>query len=102
MKVFLDDTRLPPDDSWTVVRTVQEALGLLAAGRVGEISLDDDLGENQPEGYEVANWIERMAFSYPSFRIPIVRVHTANLVARGRMLVIIGRIVGEARRRTER
>ena len=102
MKVFLDDLRSPPDEGWVLVRTAKEALDLLSASGVLEVSLDNDLGDGQAEGCTVANWIERRASTDPAFRIPVVRVHSANPAARVRMTVTIGRIEAEARRRGER
>jgi hypothetical protein len=43
-KVWHDDIRRPPDDSWRWARTNDEAMEILRAGRVTEISLDHDLG----------------------------------------------------------
>lgn len=47
MKLFLDDIRNPPDDSWTVVRSfVQAANTVILAGddEITDMSLDHDLG----------------------------------------------------------
>jgi hypothetical protein len=56
MKVFLDDIRDPPDDSWTVVRSYNQMINVLNAdfvfSNITEISLDHDLGENK-SGYDV-------------------------------------------------
>jgi hypothetical protein len=92
MRVFLDDVRTPPDTTWRLVLHAADAIALLATGGVTEISLDNDLGENEPEGFTVANWIERQAFTHPTFVIPVVRVHSANPVARQRMRITIERI----------
>lgn len=43
MKLYLDDVRSPPDDSWTVARTAKEARSILLAGPVEMASLDHDL-----------------------------------------------------------
>jgi hypothetical protein len=47
MKLFVDDIRDAPDDSWTVVRKVLPAIRLIATQQVTEISLDHDI-ENRP------------------------------------------------------
>lgn len=85
MKLWLDDIRYPPSD-WVWVKTVDQAISFLDAGLVDEVSLDNDLGEGQPEGKKVVlhmaehgNWPET------------VRVHTANPVARDWMLAMIHR-----------
>ena len=45
MNLYLDDVRNPPDDSWTLVRTAEEARTIIASGVVECASLDHDLGE---------------------------------------------------------
>jgi hypothetical protein len=44
MKLWHDDIRRPPDDSWTWARTNDEAKEVLKSNRVTECSLDHDLG----------------------------------------------------------
>jgi hypothetical protein len=44
IKLYLDDVRSPPDDTWTVARTAAEAWRLLLAHEVECASLDHDLG----------------------------------------------------------
>jgi len=43
-KLWHDDVRRPPDDSWLWARTNEEAMAILRTGGVTEISLDYDLG----------------------------------------------------------
>jgi hypothetical protein len=43
MKLFIDDIRNAPDDSWIVVRTVTGAIRTLATMEVDFISLDHDI-----------------------------------------------------------
>jgi hypothetical protein len=43
MKLFLDDIRTPPDNTWFVVRTAEAAIEELKKGRVTVASLDHDL-----------------------------------------------------------
>lgn len=57
--LFLDDERDPPDDgrSWTVVRTVAEAVAaVMAKGLPRHISFDHDLGEGG-SGHDFAKWL---------------------------------------------
>ena len=55
MKLFLDDKRHPPDDSWHVVRTVDEAVLFIDHWGVPNfISFDHDLGEDK-QGNELPN-----------------------------------------------
>ncbi len=61
-KLFLDDERFPPDDGaeWMVIRTVADAIDFMINECPAFISFDHDLGENQPTGYDLVNWmIER-------------------------------------------
>jgi hypothetical protein len=59
MRVWLDDVRVAPS-GWTWVKTSADAIALLAAGGVEEISLDHDLGDDvvNGTGYSVVCWIE--------------------------------------------
>ncbi len=59
MKIFLDDARNPPDETWDVARTVRQAFDLMAQehadGRPLEaLSLDYDLGLTCPLKHEYA------------------------------------------------
>lgn len=84
MKVFLDDERKTPD-GWVRVYWPQEAIELLIAGGVTEISLDHDLGDdNRGTGYDVVLWIEE-AVIVRNFWPPVMRVHSANSSARQKM-----------------
>ena len=68
MKIFLDDERDPPE-GWTLVRWPQEVIDLLKTGKVSEISLDHDLGDDRKgTGYDVLTWIEEQVIvkGFPS------------------------------------
>jgi hypothetical protein len=103
MKIFLDDIRDAPDDTWTVVRNIGEALEYIldATVSIEEISLDHDLGEeNEPfNGYWLCNWFERqMAIGKDdeSFEPHIfperLSIHSANPVGRRNMQAAIDSI----------
>lgn len=101
MKVWLDDWGDPPA-GWVHVRTPEEAIALLRAGEVEEISLDHDLGLLTTEGkewtgYAVLEWLEReVATGTAAFDIPIISIHSANPVGRKRMeqaIASIGRLL---------
>jgi len=79
MKVYLDDERATPD-GWTRTYTVAETIGLLQIAEVSHLSLDNDLGEGEPEGHTVLTWLEQQVFYDPSFPMPIVSIHSANPV----------------------
>ncbi len=84
-RVFLDDVRQAPA-GWTRAYTAREAIALLAAGDVVEISLDHDLGDEATcgTGYQVATWIEEQVAVH-GFVPPKIAIHSANVVGRARM-----------------
>lgn len=84
MKVYLDDERLTPA-GWHRVYWPDEAIALLEAGVVTEISLDHDLGDDERgTGYDVVLWIEEAVFTR-NFHPPKITVHSANSSARQKM-----------------
>ena len=106
MNLYLDDVRNPPDDSWTLVRTAEEARTIIASGVVECASLDHDLGEcedcsrehdddaavppkchHRMTGYDLVKWMA-LTGHWPK-RKPMV--HSANPVGRADMLATIER-----------
>ena len=84
MKVFLDDERIPSED-WVLVRWPEEAIDLLKTGKVSEISLDHDLGDDDHgTGNDVILWIEEQVATN-RFNPPMITVHSANSSARKKM-----------------
>ena len=79
IKLWLDDIR-PAPAGWTWVKTVNAAAQLLAVGHfdksraIVEASLDHDLGENEPTGYDLVKWMAETGF-WPETK---PRVHSAN------------------------
>jgi hypothetical protein len=90
MKVFLDDERAAPE-GWTLVRWPEEAIALLEAGEVEELSLDHDLGDDVRTGYDVLIWIEE-AVAVRGFTPPTITIHSANAGARPRMELAVASI----------
>lgn len=85
MRVFLDDERQTPE-GWVRVYWPSEAIALLEAGGVEELSLDHDLGDDERgTGYDVVLWIEE-AVALRGFKPPKITVHSANSSAREKML----------------
>lgn len=112
MKLWLDDVR-PAPEGYLRVYTVEGAiyellryqkeadtcwehyiLGYcnreqlerrLAVWDIEEVSCDNDLGENEAEGYKLLDWLEATGRNYP------IHIHTDNPVARERMRAIIER-----------
>lgn len=84
MKVYLDDER-PTPAGWVRVYWPDEAIRLLIAGSVEEISLDHDLGNDERgTGYDVILWIEE-AVALRGFHPPKIIVHSANSSAADKM-----------------
>jgi hypothetical protein len=88
MKLFVDDERQPPDDTWTVVRSAPAAIGeyLCSIYTPEALSLDHDLGKNVPTGYDVAVWVERQVYLDGMIPPKVLKVHSANPVGRARIL----------------
>lgn len=88
MKLFLDDIRDPPDNTWTVARTMLEAKVLLESGyfEYKVLSLDHDLGKNTQTGYDLMKWIEKETHDNEYFLLPKkITIHSANPVGRKNM-----------------
>ena len=91
MKLFLDDEREAPM-GWVRVRWPEEAIELLKTGRVTDLSLDHDLGDDERgTGYDVVRWIEE-AVATGGFVPPRIAVHSANAPARAKMEAGVERI----------
>jgi hypothetical protein len=88
IKVFLDDMLLPnqiyhtSNDEWVVVKTVDEVKELLKAGGVSHLSLDNDLGPDQQEGYTIVNWMIENSI-WPTEE---VYIHSHNVVRKKYMI----------------
>jgi len=86
MKIYLDDERTPPN-GWKLVKTPKEVIKLLKTGKVTELSLDHDLGDdkNIGTGYDVLLWLEKEVHMN-NFKPPkVLKVHSANVSARTKM-----------------
>jgi hypothetical protein len=77
MKIYMDDARDTPL-GWQRTFTVEATIQLLETRMVTHLSLDNDLGEGQPEGYKVLDWLEETVYNDQSFPIPIMTVHSSN------------------------
>ena len=86
MKVWLDDER-PAPPGWKHCLWPDEVIKLLKTGRVTEISLDHDLGNDaRGTGMDVLNWLENAVAdpTHPSvgrttsLEPPKINIHTAN------------------------
>lgn len=96
MNVFLDDVRLGPHyydgcgddwDSWVIVRGIDNVKCLLTLGVVDNMSLDHDLGNDQPTGYDLLKWMADTS-NWPKGHI---WVHSQNPVGAKNMAEFIER-----------
>lgn len=85
MKVFLDDIR-PCPRGFVWVKSVEECLVLLRQGKVDILSLDHDLGEGKPTGYDLVKIMVEENL-YPKE----IYIHTANPVGRENMYKTLAR-----------
>lgn len=82
VKLFLDDVRYPPNETWTLVRSVEDCLYLLLTSKVSILSLDHDMGEGEPTGLDLA---KKMG-SLPSYHWPrTIYIHSMNPVGKNSM-----------------
>ena len=94
MKLWIDDFRDAPDDSWTEVRKVEEAIRLAAHFSWDVISIDHDI-ENRPDDETfkpVAYFIGQKAEFWRQFNkhVPKVIVHSDNPVGARQIIDILG------------
>jgi hypothetical protein len=92
VKLWLDDVRTPPDETWTWVKTVDEAIGLMKTSDVTEASLDHDLGSDLdgnelPAGRTLVYWMAENDV-WPA---EALSVHSANVVGVEYMVGMIER-----------
>lgn len=80
MKIFMDDARETPR-GWHRTYNIEETKTLLLTRKVTHLSLDNDLGSENPdtEGYHVLDWLEEQVYHDPTFPIPEMTVHSSNL-----------------------
>ncbi len=108
-KLFIDDIRTAPDDSWNTVRTVTEAIRAIARYDWDVISLDHDISHQVTVGdlsrpypcgetfaavaYYIATKYEYRRMSYSEFSTdewnPKIILHTSNQVAGDEMEKIL-------------
>lgn len=100
MKIFLDDIREVPDNSWLLIRDFLTCREYILKYKIDEISLDHDLGnENEFTGYDIAKIIEELVFTNSDYIPPKIYVHSANPVGRKNIEMCIVSINNELKRR---
>lgn len=96
MKLYVDDLRRAPE-GWVCVRTVTDAIRMLACQNVDEISLDHDITIATPKDSRIYVRLASNETFEPVARYialmperPAVRFHTANPVGEKKMREILG------------
>lgn len=79
MKIFLDDVRDAPDDSWVICRDSISFYNVLSAcpEMIEVVSFDHDLGLDSADGYDC---IKMLANDFGDIYPETVIVHSANPV----------------------
>lgn len=101
LRVWLDDDldERPAPDGWTHVTTAWEAIELLGTGRVVELSLDHDLGDDEQfgTGHHVVTYLCEQQIAYNRILWPRdgLQLHTANARERDMMALTIERNAGQ-------
>lgn len=92
--LYLDDERSPktvaPFGEWIVVRSANDAQKHIDSnGYPSYISLDHDLGDNVPTGYDFVKWMVddhvELVNAGDDIAFPQYNLHTANPVGRDNM-----------------
>lgn len=102
IRLWLDDDLVdraaPP--GWTHVTTVKEATELLDTGRVVELSLDHDLGDDEGagRGIHVVDWLAAQQEEHRRILWPRdgITIHSANPTGRDAMVRAIENYAGKA------
>lgn len=112
MKLWIDDIRTPPDDSWHICRSVSASIRALDMfySEIEEINLDHDISHQVVVGKmsrpypceevfeSVARYIVALRLAHPEW-MPKVQIHTSNYVGAKNMKAILaqGGIIAEAK-----
>jgi hypothetical protein len=101
MKLFLDDERFPPGtgEGWDIVRNMADATTYMRArGCPSFISFDHDLGEDQPTGYDLVNWMIERDLDENGRFIPVdfdFYVHSQNPTGRDNIILKLKAYLGQ-------
>lgn len=85
-KVWLDDVRKAPS-GWIHFEEIKSLKSYYIKNykNIKEMSLDHDLGDNVPTGYDFLVWLEEMVYTGKYTKVPNIKVHSANPVGKRRM-----------------
>ena len=84
IKLWVDDIRLAPDNTWDCARSFHEAIVKLETNNYETVSLDHDLGSfygnREMSGYDIMSWLVARKVDGTQ-HVPVnVFVHSANPV----------------------
>jgi hypothetical protein len=102
MKLYVDEIREAPDESWTLVRTIGEAVRFIVRymPEISHISLDHDISYEvivegtyrpfpSPETYQPIAHVIGLVYRDNDYVAPKVTIHSANDVGAKEMLNIL-------------
>lgn len=91
IKLYIDDIRDVPDESWTLIRTISEAIRCIVLFRdeITEISLDHDISFDvriggvyrpfpSPDTFQPVAYFIGEVYQPPYQNAPKITIHTAN------------------------
>lgn len=94
IKIWLDDQRQPSSD-WIWCQTVDQVINqLIKFKQIDCLSLDNDLGKHQLEGYYlISKYLEYRNQQKPIAKIDTWQLHTLNIVVRQNMLSMLNQAI---------
>ena len=95
-KLWIDDVRPAPDDTWDVARSYSEAVDKLAKFHYNTISFDHYLGDFREDGremtgYDILMWLTEKRVINNELGPAELYVHSGNPVAQERMKGVLER-----------
>jgi hypothetical protein len=103
LRVWLDDDLIDRSapEGWVHVTTAQQAIALLDSGRVLELSLDHDLGDDYRfgRGIDVVDWLAEQQEVHGRILWPRdgITIHSANAPGREAMVRTVERYASKTR-----
>ena len=93
MKLWIDDTRMPPDDSWLWAKTYESAIGFLGTCPIEDVSFDHDLG-TEKDGNDILMWLLNECRDKNFIGPKIIGIHTQNVSEKFKMIATAQQVEG--------
>jgi hypothetical protein len=95
MHLFLDDNRIPPDLTWYLARSYDEAVRIVQKhGFPDHVSFDHDLGDG-PSGMDFAHWLVEIDLDHDIMPVNFTfSVHSANPVGKANIEGLLNGYIG--------